>query len=327
MNNAIAVLIVGAYAGSVHALGWDDDWEAAARAAARDTAVPARVARVDKGHVLVLTASGTEQVKLGGELVDVATGDWVLIENGALAAVLPRRSAFVRGDSIEGRARKRQVVAANIDVVFVVQSLTNGPKLRRLERELVLAYASGATPVVVLNKADLVGAEQIADACERARAAAPDLDVLVTSAITGEGLEALRARARGGQTIALIGASGVGKSTLVNVLIGSERQATGDVRAHDQRGRHTTTARELVPMPGGGLVVDTPGLRAVSLWDADVGLSRVFADIETLATRCKFTNCSHNTEPGCAVQAAIAGGTLDAARFEHYKRLDAELDE
>jgi len=310
----------------VQALGWDDTWEAAARAAARPGAIPGRVARVDKGHVLVLTASGTERAKLGGDLVDVATGDWVLVENGALAAVLARRSAFVRGDSIEGRARRRQVVAANVDVVFVVQSLTNGPNARRLERELVLAFASGATPVVVLTKADLVPDDEIEPARAIARSSAPDVDVVVTSAVTGFGLDELRAFARDGHTVALIGASGVGKSTLVNALIGAERQATGDVRA-DERGRHTTTARELVAIPGGGLLVDTPGLRAVSLWDADDGFSRVFAEIETLAAHCKFTNCSHNTEPGCAVRAAIAGGTLDPARFEHYLRLDAELDE
>jgi ribosome biogenesis GTPase len=218
-------------------------------------------------------------------------------------------------------------VAANVDLVFVVQALNNGPNLRRLERELVLGFESGATPIVVLSKADLAAADDIARAVDVAHSAAADVDVVVTSAISGIGLDRLRALARRDRTVALIGASGVGKSRLVNALIGSSTQEIGDVRESDQRGRHTTTARELVALPGGGWLVDTPGLRSVALWDADVGLSRVFSDIEALAAQCRFKNCSHTSEPGCAVRAAIERGELDAARFEHYERLDRELDE
>jgi ribosome biogenesis GTPase len=227
---------------------------------------------------------------------------------------------------MEGKARKEQVVAANIDEVFIVQSLTNGPNVRRLERELVLAFESGARPVVVLNKADAVTAGEIDAALVAVAPAAAGVDVLVTSARTGAGIETLRARTSG-ETVALIGASGVGKSTIVNMLVGAEVQTTSDVRANDQRGRHTTTARELVFVPGGGVLVDTPGLRAVSLWEADDGFSQAFADIETLAESCRFGDCSHTVEPDCAVRTAIERGELDPARFDHYLRLDAELDE
>jgi len=288
-------------------------------------AYPGRVARVDRGWATVLTAAGTERVQLAGH--SVATGDWLLAQEGSVVGMLPRRSAFVRGDAGEGRARRPQVVAANVDVVFVVHALNNGPNIRRLERELVLAFESGATPVVVLSKADLVGAVEVERGVAVARAAAAGVEVVVTSAITGVGLERLRAIAGADRTVALIGASGVGKSRLVNVLVGDSVQAIGDVRENDQRGRHTTTARELVALPDGGLLVDTPGLRSVALWDADEGLSRVFSDIEALAAQCRFRNCSHGPEPDCAVRAAIERGELDAARFEHYQRLDRELDE
>jgi ribosome biogenesis GTPase / thiamine phosphate phosphatase len=306
-------------------LGWDDAFAAAAAELELTDENPGRVARVDKGWATVMTAEGSIRVQLAGFVA--VTGDWILEQHGKVAAVLPRRSAFVRGDAGEGRARRPQVVAANVDVVFVVQSLNNGPNVRRLERELVLAFESGATPIVVLSKADLASAGEAEHAEVVAHSAAADLDVVVTSAISGAGLERLRDLASGDRTVALIGASGVGKSRLVNALVGSATQEVGDVRESDQRGRHTTTARELVSLPGGGWLVDTPGLRSVALWEADEGLSRVFSDIEALAARCRFSNCSHGPEPGCAIRAAIASGGLDEARYEHYRRLDHELDE
>jgi ribosome biogenesis GTPase len=300
--------------------GWDDH----IAGLVADRGVPARVARLDRGRATVATPDGTQYADLGGH--SVATGDWVLLRGAEIAEVLPRRSAFVRGDTIEGVAREAQVVAANVDVVFVVQALVGGVNVRRLERELVLAFESGAVPVVVLTKADLVSADEIGVAVRQAESAAAKIDVVVTSLTTGRGIDDLRARARPNRTIALIGASGVGKSTLVNLLTATEMQATGDVRTSDQRGRHTTTARDLVLMPGGGVLIDTPGLRSVALWGSEDGFARVFSDIEALAAQCRFHDCSHTVEPDCAIQQAIANGDLDPARLEHYRKLDAELD-
>lgn len=305
-------------------LGWDDAWAQAA-VDSGGSGLPGRVARVDFGRFTVLTGAGPVFAAPGDD--DAATGDWVLVDDGRTTAVLPRRTAFVRGDPLEGTARSAQVLAANVDIVLVVQALTNGPNVRRLERELVLAFESGATPVVVLTKADLVDEATARAAIAAVAGATTGVEVVVTSTVTGQGIAGLHALARDNRTIALIGASGVGKSTIVNALVGSDVQSTGDVRENDQRGRHTTTARELVLIPGGGVLVDTPGLRAVSLWDADTGLSRAFADIEELATRCRYADCSHTVEPECAIRDAIDAGTLDAARFEHYCRLDEELAE
>jgi ribosome biogenesis GTPase len=207
-----------------------------------------------------------------------------------VVAVLPRSSAFVRGDPMEGAATEEQVIAADIDTVFVVHGLTNGPNIRRLERELVLVYDSGATPVVVLTKADLVDPAQADDAVTAVSEVAPGLDVHVTDAMTGAGIDELRAYAEGGRTVALIGASGVGKSTIVNRLAGGEVQE-------------------------------------ISLWDADEGFSRAFADIEELAVDCRFRDCAHGNEPGCAVRAAVERGELSADRLDHYLRLDRELDD
>ncbi len=304
-------------------LGWDA-YAHAVGITAPPTGALGRVARVDRGRAAVVTSTETVRARPAG--LDAATGDWVVVEGAVVTERLPRRSAFVRGDPMEGAARGPQVVAANVDVVLVVQSLTNGPNIRRLERELVLAFESGADPVVVLTKSDLVAPDDARLAVQRATAAAAGIDVVVTSARSGEGVDAVRSYGRGHRTLALIGASGVGKSTLVNHLVGTDVQPTQSVRVQDDRGRHTTTARELVLVPGGGILVDTPGLRAVSLWDADDGFSRVFADIDALAERCRFANCSHGSEPECAVQDAIARGSLERERFEHFLRLDEELE-
>ena len=314
-------------------IGWNERVAAvvdAATAELRDAgvsdAVPGRVSRVDRRIVSVITEGANVRAATGP--VPLATGDWVLVAHGdkgpTVVAVLPRHSAFVRGDPMDGTARSAQVVAANIDTVFVTQSFENGPNVRRLERELVLAFESGADPVIVLTKADLLADAGDLSAVERSASGAP---VIVTSAVSGVGVDDLRGYATSGRTVALIGASGVGKSTLVNALVGSDVQATGEVRARDQRGRHTTTARELVLLPDGGVLVDTPGLRAVTLWVADDGFRRTFADIEALAAQCRFHDCAHDKEPGCAVQAAVASGALDAARVLHYRELDAELDQ
>ncbi len=307
-------------------IGWNDRVEAAAATAAVAVpdAVPGRVSRVDRGVVSVLTAGGAVRATTGAE--PLATGDWVLVTadgEPAVVARLPRHSAFVRGDPMEGTARSAQVVAANVDTVFVTQSLDRGPNLRRLERELVLAFQSGAEPVIVLTKADVVPEPLDLAAVDRSAAGAP---VVVTSAVSGRGIEELRRYAGPGRTVALIGVSGVGKSTLVNRLVGADVRATGAVRARDRRGRHTTTTRELVLLPDGGVLVDTPGLRAVTLWVGDAGFRRAFADVEARAHECRFRDCAHDREPGCAVQRLVAAGELDAARVAHYRDLDAELD-
>jgi ribosome biogenesis GTPase len=309
------------------ALGWTERLAALAADAGFDHARPGRVSRVDRGLVTVLTGAGA--VRAVPAAGPVATGDWVLVDDAdepSVVAILPRASSFVRGDPMDGAATDAQVIAANIDIVFVVHGLDNGPNLRRLERELVLVYDSGATPVVVLTKADLVPEEDAGAAETDVRTVAPAVDLIVAGAQRDDAVEALRHYAAGGRTVALIGASGVGKSTLVNRLVGAEVQDTGAVRASDRRGRHTTTARELVPLPEGGVLIDTPGLRAVSLWDSDEGLSRAFADIEALAAECRFRDCAHQAEPGCAVLAAVERGDLDPDRLAHYRRLDDELD-
>ena len=214
------------------------------------------------------------------------------------------------------------MLAANIDVVFLVHALTAPPNQRRLERELVLAFDSGAQPQIVLTKSDV--ADDIEATVDELRAVAAGVPVHIASGITGVGLESIRAAAEGGRTLAFFGASGVGKSTLVNSLIGRQEMATSEVREHDQRGRHTTVATQLLPLADGGWLIDTPGFRAVSLWLSGRGIERAFVDVFDLMDDCRFRDCKHDQEPGCAVQAAIGAGELDPLRFASLRRLVAE---
>ncbi len=283
-----------------------------------------RVSRLDRGWSTVMVSMDEPLLRMRNIGADVAVGDFVVVTDDGekVQEVLPRRSAFVRRASFEGNRAEAHTIAANIDVVMLLHALTSPPNQRRLERELVLAWDSGARPVVVLTKTDLVDDPEPAVAS--LQDVAPGVDVRVASGITGEGVEALRQYADGNATIALLGASGVGKSTLLNSLVGHQRQVTAVVREGDQRGRHTTTASELVRLPGNGWLIDTPGVRAVSLWSSGRGIERAFADVFELMDHCRFRDCKHEQEPECAVSAAIEAGALDPKRLESMKRLVAE---
>jgi ribosome biogenesis GTPase len=304
-------------------LGWSEEFDASWHQLGLPE-LPGRVTRLDRGWSTVLRNLDAEPLRIRNVGAEVAVGDWVVpsVELDRVEAVLPRRSAFVRRASFEGNRAESQTIAANVDVVMLVHALTSPPNQRRLERELVLAWDSGARPVVVLTKRDLV--DDPAASVESLHAAAPGVTILTASGITGEGVDSLAAFAAGNATIALLGASGVGKSTLINALVGSRAQATAAVREGDGRGRHTTVATELVRLPGGGWLIDTPGVRAVSLWSSGHGIERAFADVFELMDDCRFRDCKHEDEPGCAVQAAIADGRLDPLRLASMKRLVAE---
>ena len=304
-------------------LGWTDQ----ARTRWSELGSPAaagRVSRLDRGWSTVLLDLDEPPIRMRNIGADVAVGDFVVVTDDGerIQEVLPRRSAFIRRASFEGNRAAAHTIAANVDVVMLIHSLTSPPNQRRLERELVLAWDSGARPVVVLTKTDLVA--QASASVDSLQDVAPGVDVCVASGITGEGVEDLRRYAAGNSTIALLGASGVGKSTLINSLVGHERQATAVVREGDQRGRHTTTATELVRLPGDGWLVDTPGVRAVSLWSSGRGIERAFADVFELMDHCRFRDCKHDQEPGCAVNAAVDDGSLDSRRLDSMKRLVAE---
>jgi ribosome biogenesis GTPase len=234
--------------------------------------------------------------------------------------VLTRRTAFSRRAA--GRWTDEQIVAANVDTVLLVTSLNRDFNLRRIERYLALAWESGANPVVVLNKADL-SADPGAWRLETASATA-GVPVVITSAARGDGLSDLAEIVRNGGTTALLGSSGVGKSTLINALLGDSRQHVREIREGDDRGRHGTTSRQLFLVPGGGVLIDTPGMRELQLWDAQSGLEHAFADIDELARTCRFRDCSHDAEPGCAVTGAVAEGRLDSGRLDSYRRLQRE---
>jgi len=288
--------------------------------------VPGRVSRLDRGWSTIRYSLDEPPVRARNIGADVAVGDWVVLSDDAerVELVVPRFSAFTRRASFEGNRAVAHTIAANIDVVVLVHALTSPPNQRRLERELILAFDSGARPAIVMTKRDLVDDPDAS--LTAVEAVAVGVPVLVASGISGDGIDALEALVHDGETMALLGASGVGKSTLVNALVGRQAQDTSEVRENDQRGRHTTTAVELLPVRGhrDAWLIDTPGVRAVSLWSSGTGIERAFADVFDLSERCRFRDCKHEDEPGCAVSAAIADGTLDPRRLDAMKRLVAE---
>lgn len=288
-----------------------------------------RVGRVDRGECDVFTSEGTLRAASDSQRAQnalaPATGDWAVVMDDpdigqVIEAILPRRTSIVRRDPSEQVIE--QVLVANVDVVGITHGLDQEVNPARLERFLVMAWDSGATPVIVLTKADL--ATDVDAAVEQA-SLSDDVPVIVTSAETGEGMDAVRDLIRDGGSMVLLGLSGAGKSRLVNALIGDEVQAVGAVREADKRGRHTTTTRDLLLIPSGGIVIDTPGIRAVGVWAADVALDRVFGDIAIAAENCKFRDCTHRSEPRCAVNAAIDAGELDPARVDRYLVLWNEI--
>lgn len=307
--------------GGLTALGWDPGWQAVADDLPGAAHRPARVARADRGQCVVRTADRTVQAPFERRLEpEPTTGDWVLLDaDDRVTCVLPRRTAFVRG---AGRGDTRpQVLAANLDVVFLLVPLSAAPNLGRLERMLALAWQSGARPVVLLSKADLAPTAQ----AERAEVAAAALgaEVLLVSVVAGTGLDDVRATLPSGATGALLGVSGAGKSSLVNAFVGHELLTTREVDGAG-KGRHTSVTRELVPLPWGALLIDTPGLRGMQLWAAEEGLERTFADVEELTARCRFPDCGHDSEPGCAVTEALSDGRLTARRYTSYVKLQRE---
>jgi len=317
------------------ALGWDPNWSQAFEPYKGEENIPARIAREEKELYLVYSEQGEFSAEVTGKFRHEArlrsdfpvVGDWVAVqpllgeERAMIHALLPRRTKFSR--KVAWVHTEEQVIAANVDTVFLMTGLDQNFNLRRIERYLVLACESGARPIIVLNKADLCP-----DVCERVaavRGIAFDVPVHPISAMEGQGLEALAPYLVPFKTIALLGSSGVGKSTLINTLLGEERQDVGAVREGDGRGRHITSRRELIPLPSKTLLIDNPGMREIQMWGDEEGLSGAFEDIAVLASHCRYRDCQHESEQGCAVREALETGALDQGRFKSYLKLQREL--
>ncbi len=321
---------------SLKRLGWNSYFDALWQVREQLEWLPARVISQQRGLWRIAgdfaecwaEVSGTLRAgaEAGGDWP--AVGDWVAAEilsgggRPLVHKVLPRRSKFVR--KVAGRRMEEQVIAANVDTAFVVMALDGDFNVRRLERYLAQCWESGAKSIVILNKAD--DCEDVPARVAEVESIAAGVPIFAVSARTGAGVDALDIFLAPGQTIVLLGSSGVGKSTLVNHFLRRDAQAVQTVRASDSRGRHTTTSRELFALPGGALLIDTPGLRELQLWEATEGVEQAFSDIEQLAAQCRYGNCGHTTEPGCAVQAAIAEGRLDPGRLENQRKLQREQD-
>ena len=315
--------------------GWNDYFEALWKGEKREKAVPARVIAQSRGVWRLGGDFGECQAEAAGKLRLAAeqgadwpaVGDWVAAElrdQGSAAQiqeVLPRRSHFLR--KVAGKKIAEQVMAANVDIALLVSALDGDFNPRRVERYLAQCWESGAKPLIVLNKADVCETAQ--GKVEAMEKVALSVSVCAVSAKTGKGFDELGKHLVRGQTLVLLGSSGVGKSTIVNRLLARDIQEAQEVRESDGRGRHTTTAREIFALPGGALLMDTPGLRELQLWDSNEGISQTFADIGSLAANCRFGNCRHDGEPGCTVQGAIEDGSLDTARLENWRKLEREL--
>ncbi|MDY6784935.1 MAG: ribosome small subunit-dependent GTPase A [Cyanobacteriota bacterium] len=315
-------------------LGWNDFFASHFAQSSSCGSCAGRVVCVQKNAVLLHTESGEYWATLTGKLRYLASrsadlpaiGDWVVCQvlageqRALVQAILPRKSQFSR--QAPGKATDEQIIAANLDTVFLVVGLDGDFNLRRIERYLIQIWESGASPVILLNKADLC--EDIEQRKAEVAAIAIGVPLYAISAANQQGLDPLTPHLAPGKTVALVGSSGVGKSTLTNRLLGHQRQAVREVRRGDSHGRHVTTYRELICLPSGGLLIDTPGMREFQLWQANEGLSETFAEIEILTAQCRFRNCQHESEPGCAVQQAIAEGMLSPKRWRNYQKLNRE---
>jgi len=320
---------------TLRALGWNDAFAQQFAAYAAEGYSVGRIALEHKHLYRIYTEQGELLGEIAGKMRFTAcgrddypaVGDWVVIrprleeKKATIHAILPRTSKFSR--KVAGETMEEQIVAANVDTVFLVNALNNDFNLRRIERYLILAWESGATPVLILSKADLC--DDIDQKVAEVESVAFGVPIHVISSEQHQGLDAIQPYLREGTTIALLGSSGAGKSTLINRLYGDDRQKVKEVREGDDRGRHTTTHREMILLPNGGLVIDTPGMRELQLWDADEGFQDAFEDIESLAADCRFRDCTHGKEPGCAVKTAIKNGSLNPERYANYLKLQREL--